>query len=363
MKRWLGTLIAISFALAACTISVTPNRVEVTPSAATVEPGASVDLRASVNFDTDSEILWRLGPEDTRSPNEVLSDRTGPTTTYTAPDEDGTYTVIAETVDEASLRGEAKITVDSFLGAERLDATTDRDATVFTSNLAPGEEQVLGINVSSATVSAGDALIIELDASLDLSVYDEDRSPYASSSSPDYFAAGLEAVSSSALDSQGIGVARACRGSCVIRDAEAGTNFVRITNSGGSSVTYTLYAYVADYDDTGEPANDDEATAVDLNDFDQGAIETLGDEDYYRLAGSGQVSFSAPSASAEIANGLRAQILDEGGKELAILEPGQVSDDRLALRSGDIIRVYVEGGERAGAAAVSRYVLELVSTQ
>lgn len=360
MKRWLGTLIVISFALAACTISVTPNRVEVTPSAVTVEPGASVDLRASVNFDTDSEILWRLGPEDTRSPNEVLSDRTGPTTTYTAPDEDGTYTVIAETVDEASLRGEAKITVDSFLGAERVDATTDRDATVFASNLAPGEEQVLGIDVSSATASAGDALIIELDASLDLSVYDEDRSPYASSSSSDFFAAELDAVSSSALETQAIGVARACRGSCVIRDAEAGTSFVRITNSGSSTANYTLYAYVDDYDDTGEPANDDEATAVDLNDFDQGAIETLGDEDYYRVAAAGEVSFNAPAASSEIAARLRAEITEADGTPIVTLEPGQ-SEDRLF--AGDIIRVYVEGGERAGAAAVSRYVLELVSTQ
>lgn len=360
MRRTLAPLL-LALALSACTLTVAPHRVVVTPSAKTVRPGERVTLTAETNFSTDSEILWRLGANDARNPNDpsVLSTRTGPTTTYTAPQEDGTYTVTAETIDEVSLPGEAKITVDSFLGADHYPAAADKDETILAGTLAPGASRVLAIDLSGALADSAEAFIIELGQDLRLAVHDENRLPYASSTSPAFFAAGLDAFSTAlapeGLGAQGIGVARACRGACVIREAVAGTSYVRITNPTTTSQAFELYAYVGGFDDSGEDANDARATAIGLEGSDQGAIETLGDQDYYRVSQAGTLSFSSGSALE-----LRAEVSQSDGKVLVTLRPGESYERAFP---GDIVRVYESGDDRAGAASASRYVLELTPVQ
>ena len=360
MRRILLPTLLLGLTLTACTQTVSPHRVTVTPEAVTVRPGERVTLTAETNFTTNSEILWRLGAEDERNPNDptVLSTRTGPTTTYTAPQEDGTYTVTAETIDEVSLPGAAKITVDSFLGAERYPATDDKDAVVLSGALAPGASQVLAIDLSAELAATGEALVIELGQNLRLAVHDENRLPYASSTSPAFFAAGLDAFSAlgpSELGAQGIGVARACRGACVIREAAPGTSYVRVSNPANTAQAFTLYAYVGGFDDGGEDANDARDTAVALEGSDQGAIETIGDQDYYRVSQAGALGFASGSALE-----LRAEVSQADGALLATLRPGE---SYARAFPGDVVRVYEDGDDRAGAASASRYALELTPVQ
>lgn len=353
MKR-LGLFILLaSLGLTACTVSgsVSVKRIEISASETTVAPGAEVTLNAELNFETDSRVLWSTGGRDTRPDDVAFSNSgVGRTVTYTAPASSGTYTVTAETSDELSLSDTIDITVDAFLGARRVDASTDSDVTAATGALAPGEERLLVVQVSSALADANEALYLELDSSLDLTVLNEDRAVYATSSSADFFAAGTAGLDSTGLDTEAIGINKICRGSCVIRDADAGSYYLRIENSGGESVNYTLYAYVTDYSDSNEPNNDTAAGAVTLTDLDQGAIESLGDEDYYEVGVSGRLCLLGSSWS-----NTRVNVTGDDGLN-EVIAPGE-SVGRLQV--GDLIRVYEEGDDRAAAVGVSRYTLEM----
>ena len=149
---------------------------------------------------------------------------------------------------------------------------------------------------------------------------------------------------------QAIGIATQCRGACVIRDALADTYYLRIDNTSSASVTYKLYAAVQNYDDAGEFANNTVGGAVSLNGTDTGALESLGDIDYYRSTVRGNVSFTSASALAP-----QAEIRASDGTLLATLAPGQAYD---RLTVNDTIKVFA-GNDRAAAAAQSKYTLNV----
>jgi hypothetical protein len=354
MKRLSLATALLGLLLVACTVSVAPNRVTISPGSERVAPGGTVVLTATPNFNTTSEILWRVsGPSG--SANETLSSRTGTTVTFTAPtgsNVDGEYTVTAETVDTASLPGEAVILVDSFIGAQRIGPAADAETVVLSGTLAPGELKLAVIEVSGAQAGRGQALFTELNEDLQLTMFNSDRSVYASSSNRNRFAAGTAGLSSQLLEAQSISVAQVCRGSCIIRDAAAGNYAIRIRNQGSSSVNYSLFVYIEDYKDENEPANNSISGATAFSDNASGAIESLGDIDHFRATARGTLRFNSASNLP-----LRAEVLSGAGAVQAELRPGD-SFDRLI--SGDVIRVFVQGNNQAAVAARSSYTLEIL---
>lgn len=349
MKRLSYFVLLLILGLTACSVTITPNEVTIATNDQTVAPGAAVTLNASANFDT--RIVWSVSSNDGRSPKDAFSkEGVGENVVYTAPQDDGVYTIVASAIDSVSIRDTVKITVDSFLGLDPVDAGTDFDAAAAAGSIAPGEEKLFLVNVSNDTAAAGAALYLELDAALNLTVLDDDRSVYATSSSAEVFAAGTAGLESRGLAPQTISNVRKCRGACVIQDASAGNYYLRVENTSGDTVNYALYAYVTDYSDDNEAVNDAAATAVSLGDFDNGALESLGDEDYYVASKNGKLCFGGTSWSNARVNVTNIDGLDQ------TLEPG----GSISLRADDVIRVYEPGGDAAAAASVSKYVLEIL---
>ena len=349
MKRLYIFVLISMFALTACTVTVTPNEITISTNDKTVAPGEAVSLSATANFDT--RIVWNVSSNDGRSPKDAFSkEGVGETVVYTAPQNDGVYTITAAAIDSLSISDTVKITVDSFLGLDPQPAGTDLDATVGAGSIAPGDEKLFLVNVSSDTAAAGSALYLELNVPLDLTVLDDDRSVYATSSSADFFAAGTAGLSNEGLAPQTISNVRKCRGSCVIQDASAGNQYVKVENTSGDTVAYTLYAYVVNYSDDNEAVNDTAGTAVTLGDFDNGALESLGDSDYYVAGKPGTLSFGSTSWV-----NARVDVTIDG--KVTTLQPG---DTFPRLFANDSIRVYAVDDDTAAAASVSKYVLEIL---
>lgn len=165
-------------------------------------------------------------------------------------------------------------------------AENDFDIPVATYNLGAGADILVRVNVSTSSP----ALYLELDRNIDLEVFGASRSRIASSSSSAYFGRGESGLTTTAaLDSQAVGVEVPCRGSCVILDQGTSSHYyVLITNTSGGAQSVALYAFGDTFADGGEPSNDVMATApyIDLVAGDSGALEVLGDVDYWRVTGS-----------------------------------------------------------------------------
>ena len=231
---------------------------------------------------------------------------------------------------------------------------------VATPSLAPGDVRYYEIDVSASQRTNYDVLQVELDHNLNLTFYGPSGSIYASSSSPDYFASGklglasLAATSAPGATPQSIGVSRTCLGSCVIQQLNAGTYYIRVENQTGSTVNASVYAFVRTYDDTGEPGNDSQSGAVTLpagSSGDSGAIETLGDTDYWTMGASGTLSFDGGTlvnARADVIDGI-------DGRLVTTLQPGQSA----SVFQGDIVEVYAQGDQRAAVSGSTPYYLTL----
>lgn len=212
-----------------------------------------------------------------------------------------------------------------------------------------GPNSSVDYRVDLTGVSGYDLFYIELDADLELQVYRSNATIFASSSSADGFVSGFGGLSARGVAPQAIGVNRACGGSCVIaRPSTADHVYARVINHSGLSRPFTLYAFGSDYGDTNERFNDDPSTSPLLSSSDSGAIETLGDVDYYETTLDGTVRFTTVNN----ALGIVAYVSATGDT----LQNGDVYQ----AVPGDIVRVSAPGGSRAGAPAVSGYTLAYV---
>jgi len=230
------------------------------------------------------------------------------------------------------------------------------DSPVANATLASGDTMFFKVTISASVAGSGNVLYYELDAGrdkqddsagvLELRVLDNGGLAVASSNSNSFFGPGISvAAASSGLTSSGISSQRKCLGACVIESSFAGTRFLRVHNASAGSVSFDLFAYSFGLQDTGEPANDSSATATALTGFDKGAIETLGDQDYYRATKSGTLSFNSSSAIA-----LRVELVADGTK----LAPGSST----TVSAGEILRVFASDG-RAGSPSASFYTLDI----
>lgn len=239
-----------------------------------------------------------------------------------------------------------------------LDATLQpggADSPAWSRNLAAGANANFRIQVPGA--GEGSVYYLELDEDLDLTL----RRPndfwdiVASSSSNEFYARGnlgITALEAQDLEAQAIGTATACRGSCIILPSGSATYYARVANTTGGSVPVNLYLYRANEQDDAED-NDSMATATRFDvaaaTTDQGAIELLGDVDYWRIVGSGSVRFQ-PASGSQV--DVRLTVLNENGRVIA----GPVQAGTVDVINGDYLRV-ASASNRAGAPAVSRYTL------
>lgn len=221
-----------------------------------------------------------------------------------------------------------------------------------TISLRSGESVLVGITYETNLP----LLYVELGhgsaQNLALEVYTAGYNRLASSSSPTFFASGTGGLATADLEpTQVVEEDIACRGSCVI--IERGDHTVllaRITNRGSATVDVDLFAYGDDYQDAGEPNNDSlaGATVYPVGTSAAGAIETLGDRDFWAVQGNGWVEFVAVNAALD----LTLELYTADGTLLGIHE----NLDTFQVVTGNYLVVSARGS-RAAPSADSTYSL------
>jgi len=148
-----------------------------------------------------------------------------------------------------------------------------------------------------------------------------------------------------------------CLGPCVAERTGADSYLMRVQNTSGSvSRSFKLFAYTLEARDTFEP-NGSRASAAVLTSTGnyQGAIEWLGDEDWFVYAGSSSASLYLVFTPFDDDLGLELEFMD--CDTCAVLD-GSPGANIEGLVSGDVLRVRSAAG-RAGPASSAGYDIEI----
>lgn len=250
-------------------------------------------------------------------------------------------------------------------GASQVNANTSETTPVATGVSVPAGGTVWYDVYLSSSVRNLPLIYFELDpvaSGPDLNLKLEDYTTgkiLASSSSPEYFASGLHGLSvTSVVPSNGpapqsLSVNKKCLSSCVIWRASASNYYLGIANPTASSVTVDVYAYGYDYTDSNEPNNAsfNYATPIGVT-TDEGAIETLGDNDYWQITSGSSLTFNALFSGTPV--GLQADVYDSAQQYITTLYPG----DSIGVSAGQYVRVYA-ANNYAGPSYYSGYSLTI----
>ena len=180
------------------------------------------------------------------------------------------------------------------------------------------------------------------------------------STSPRYFA---YQTSQLALASDGAAVGPSsilpgvsCLGPCVAERTAADSYLMRVQNTSGSSRSFALFAYTLDARDTFEP-NGSRASAEVLPSTGnyQGAIEWLGDEDWFVYTGPNNASLYLVFTPFDDDLGLELEFMDCDSCQVLDGSPDAYIE---GLINGDVLRVRSAAG-RAGPASSSGYDIEI----
>lgn len=238
-----------------------------------------------------------------------------------------------------------------------VQATADPSAVVRTVTIPANDEVVFDLIVPSGLVGANDVFYVEIDADLPLEL--RRSSNYgvlvASSTSAAFFASGSGALSAAAtlvggdLEPTGIGVSRVCAGACVIRPVVEKLH-ARVRNDGGSSREVDLYFFVDVFQDDTETANDSRASAPSLDTDDQGAIELIGDTDFWQAPSRRDVQLTQGASALPV----RAVVVDQNGVAVSDIYR---SGDVFEVCEGQYVRVSADISNRAAAPGRSTYTL------
>lgn len=224
--------------------------------------------------------------------------------------------------------------------------------------LANGESVVYRL---SNTLGTSGVVYIELNTgnlNVELEVLSSSGALLYSSGSRHVFGSGLSGLSQTSvadLEPQGIVTNVSCRGSCVIIPGPqfGSTLYARVTNKSGSPQSIGVYFFKDVLRDSGEPENDTGPGAPFLSLTDDfGAIETVGDVDYFNVVNGGNLTFSyIASSGSNLA--LTADIYDASQAFIGSIAPGQ----SFVLLAGDRIRVRATNASQAGVSQSSGYRL------
>ena len=239
-------------------------------------------------------------------------------------------------------------------------ANNDPSQPVDTLTFGPGDEEVYRVTVPSSVASA-DLLYVELDRNLRLEVRPDGTgypSVSFSATSANFFGTGLTGVASTgaaAVEGQAVSTPVTCDGSCVILDSVPSVFYVRVVNTGSSTLNgVNLYIYGDQYSDETEDNNDDPATAPNLVAFDGGAIETVGDIDYFYMVNDGTVAFDDNEGGIA----LEAFIVDASGAPVANLPGPYYPGDSIQVFTGEFLRVWAADANIAASSSKSGYYLD-----
>ncbi len=247
-----------------------------------------------------------------------------------------------------------------------VQATTDPAEAVRTVTIPANDEVVFDLIVPAGSAGSYDVFYVEIDANLPLEL--RRSSNYgllvASSSGPGFFASGSGALSTSsaeaeesaaagagqaAIEPEAIGVSRVCGGSCVIRPI--GDNLhARVRNTSGTSREVTLYFFVDVFQDEFEPENDSRPGAPPLGADDQGAIELIGDTDFWLAPSRREVLLTQAAGALPV----RAVVVNHNGVAVSELYS---SGDSFEVCEGFYVRVAAAVSNRAAAPGTSLYTL------
>ncbi|HEV6953057.1 MAG TPA: hypothetical protein VKY86_07365 [Promicromonospora sp.] len=177
----------------------------------------------------------------------------------------------------------------------------------------------------------------------------------ASSDTPDFFVRGTIAgvpqprPAAARLDPNAIGYDLVCRGPCVIFRPTSQRFFLRVVNTGGTLLDADVFLYGMGFADEHEPDNDRMDDAPPLADGETGALELLGDTDFWYAPVDANVTFVPNSGGLA----LQASVFDACG--LSVAGP---FDDGTAFRvfAGETVRVRA-AQDRAGPPGRSGYTV------
>jgi hypothetical protein len=217
-------------------------------------------------------------------------------------------------------------------------------------------QETVDYRVSMSAVST-DLFHAEADGPVTILVMDSGGQPIASSNNSTYFVGGLGATSlsvrpaSSGLAASSVVPSDVCNGPCVLTPAQDAYYYVEVTNTSSSTVSVDLYFYGTTYGDSYEPGNDSRtgtpAQLTASSTSEGGAIETVGDVDYWKTIDSGSWQFDAANSAFD----MEVYILDSQGN----LRYGPYySGQRIPAYGGWYYKV-VSGNQRAGVAGKSAY--------
>ncbi len=242
---------------------------------------------------------------------------------------------------------DATVSTSTYTGGDLAAAGSADDVT-----LGAGESIVYRVNVSSTSL---DALYLYLDAELDLYVYRDSGTLYATSASENFFAGGTNGLNVSTVDGTlspaDVSANLACPGSCVILPSGASDPvFVRIRNTSSVDQSVSFFAVLRDFEDTSEATGGLDPVPAGTT---TGALETLSDVDGYEIQVGGTLFFDGTlDAGIEFEAEIRDPLSPSGSTRT--LSSGE-SDTVLAFEE---VRVYALN-DRAAVAGKSLYFLEL----
>jgi len=237
-----------------------------------------------------------------------------------------------------------------------VNATTDAMNPVSTVQIPAHSHVNIAINVDAAAAAAGAALWVELDGSLPLQV-EWDEVLYYSENSYQFGLSPVFPWTAAAADPLAIQVMAICRGSCVIVESDAATAFVTVWNPNYSSESVSLFAFTEAFHDLGEPSNDTRSGAltIDATSGESGALETVGDVDYFVMSGADGEEFSLLFTAPGSVHTLFTVETAAGDYKEGPLTSGASAD----VVAGDYIRVEASG-PFAGASVSSLYFIEVL---
>lgn len=187
---------------------------------------------------------------------------------------------------------------------------------------------------------------------LTVRLYDSAGTALLTSSSPDFFTAAETPTPARPVAPQAVTVTPICRGPCVLTRTPETPDVFYLEVTATQNVPYSLYLYTEAFADAGEPGNNDRNTAVTVTGNETGALETLGDEDFYRSSTS-VTRVSLESGAAALA--LRAEVFLEDGTLAGSAAVGQAFSSAFAPQRF-LVRVYSDA-RRAAVAGDSVYTL------
>lgn len=203
--------------------------------------------------------------------------------------------------------------------------------------------------------TARDLLFAEVDGSdLRVTLYTSSGTVRAASESSRYFGPDAASIASAAVGTASLSTTFFCIGPCAAIEPTASSYVIGVRNLANSPRTFDLFAYTMDATDENEP-NDGAGAPTSFGAADEpiGAIEALGDEDWYVYTGvSNQtLRFTVWNLDLDL-------VLEFPNDDPVTVVEGTLDGTTTPLFPGDVFRVYSRAG-LAGPSTESRYQITL----